>query len=239
MTPVLESRSLFKSYSQTRVLSDVTFTLPAAGRLAVLGSSGCGKSTLLRIIAGLEDADSGETLISGKAVIAAGKSLVPPHLRGISMVFQDLGLWPNLTAAQNIALGLGSAPVQEPRVIEALNLLGISDLSARKPSQLSGGQQQRVALGAALVSRPKLLLLDEPFTGLDWLTKERLLEEIRRITTQAGIALIMVTHDPFEARNLCDQVLTLDEGRTGDFGNWQDAIKSPRSPILKRFITEQ
>ena len=173
-------------------------------------------------------------MILGKPATAAGKSLIPPHERGIAMVFQDLGLWPNLTVAENIGMGTSPQLGRQEKINQIMALLSIGELANRKPSQLSGGQQQRVALGAALVSKPKLLLLDEPFTGLDWLTKERLLEEIRRIVTEKNISVVMVSHDPFEARSLCNQVMTLDEGKVLDFGTWEEVLKTPQSPILNR-----
>ncbi len=234
---LLELRQVSKSYGTTRVLTDIDLKLQPGSKLAILGPSGCGKSTLLRLIAGLDTPLAGEIRISGTEVTLGGRTLVAPHQRGIAMVFQDLGLWPNLTAAQNVALG--NASKSPNRVNEVMKLLGIAELAERKPAQLSGGQQQRVALGAALVSEPKLLLLDEPFTGLDWLTKERLLDEIKRLVTELKISVVILSHDPHEARHLCETVLRLEEARVKDFGTWESALKDPASLILKGLASDR
>lgn len=237
---VLAVENLSKSFGSHSVLSQLSLSLTEGESLAVLGPSGCGKSTLLRIIAGLEAANQGRILIQAKVATDAGDAVLAPHERGLSMVFQDLGLWPNLSVLENTMLGLYqrrdlTRALKFKRTMETLELLRIAQLKERKPSQISGGEQQRVALARAIVSNPRLLLFDEPFSGLDLVIKDSLFKELKEILKASSTSLLLVTHDPDEAQVLCTSVLTLEGGVTKDYGPWESVLSSPQSVILRLF----
>jgi ABC-type sugar transport system ATPase subunit len=155
------------------------------------------------------------------------------------MVFQDLALWPNLSVRDNILLGLSGAGLirqeAKTRAREALALCAIESLAERKPGTISGGEQQRAALARAIAGRPSYLLLDEPFSGLDLITKTKLLEEISALAVEQKITVLLVTHDPLEAMTLCRSALVLDNGRIAERGRWTNLLRTPQSPMLRIF----
>lgn len=206
MKPLLEILRLSHSYGSHTVFTDFFLAMNTMKHLALVGPSGCGKSSLLRLIAGLDVPERGTISIDNMVVTKDTYVLIPPHQRGVAMVFQDLALWPNLTVLENVELGLASSSLsrqeKHDRVLETLTLCRIEDLAQRKPSQLSGGQQQRVALARAIAVRPKLLLLDEPFTGLDDTLKAQLIADVRVLAAKHRITLLAVTHDHAEAVGL-------------------------------------
>lgn len=228
-----------KVYDGHAALSEVSFTVTSGEHLSILGPSGCGKSTALRLLAGLEAPSHGEVLLDGKAISEPDRIWMPPFLRGISMVFQDLALWPNLTAMGNVLLGLSGAKLTRrearTRAEEALTLCGIASLAHRRPGQLSGGEQQRVALARAIAARPRLLVLDEPFSSVDITTKARLLREIRSLAAQQHLTLLLVSHDPQEAAALCQTAVILEDGRVQESGPLRELILHPRSHTLQAF----
>jgi iron(III) transport system ATP-binding protein len=232
-------RSVSKLYDTHVVLDAVSFTLTAGEHTAILGPSGCGKSTALRLLAGLDVPSAGQVLLDGVIVSEPHHILRPPHLRGVAMVFQDLALWPNLSALDNVLLGLSGTRLTKQeaknRAREALALCAIESLAERKPGSLSGGQQQRVALARALAVQPSFLLLDESFAGLDLVTKAKLLDEIAGLATAQRVTIVLVTHDPYEASALCQSALVLNNGHVQESGTWQDLLSSPRSEMLKVF----
>ncbi|MHC4402411.1 MAG: ABC transporter ATP-binding protein [Planctomycetota bacterium] len=221
------------------VLDGTTLEVAVGETVVLLGSSGSGKSTLLRVIAGLEVPVRGEILIAGKPATRDERLLIPPHRRGIAMLFQDLALWPNLTAAGNVQLGLSglrlSRDDSQRRIEHALQLCGVANLAERRPGTLSGGQQQRVALARALAMQPKLLLLDEPLGGLDLVTKATILQEIARLKAELGFAIILVTHDPGEVRGLCDSLAVLQDARIVERGTVGEIRANPQSALGKAF----
>jgi len=234
-----EFRAVAKTYDGRPVLADVSFTVSAGEHLAILGPSGSGKSTILRLLAGLEAPSSGQVLLEGSVASQPHTVVIPPHRRRVGMVFQDLALWPNLSVKENILLGLSGARLTyqeaQRRAHEALALCAIESLAVRRPGKLSGGEQQRVALARALAVRPTYLLLDEPFSGLDLITKTALLQEISRLTTNQGCTLILVSHDPFEVTALCRSVLVLENGHVEEAGSLESLLHTPRSMMLKVF----
>jgi ABC-type Fe3+/spermidine/putrescine transport system ATPase subunit len=234
-----EFRSVSKLYDGRTALSEVSFVVTAGEHTAILGASGCGKSTLLRLLAGLDAPSAGQVLLDGSVVSQPHQILRPPHLRNLAMVFQDLALWPNLSVRDNILLGLSGAGLTKQeartRAREALALCDVESLAERKPGTISGGQQQRVALARAIAVRPSYLLLDEPFSGLDLMTKAKLLEEIAALAMAQKITVLLVTHDPLEAMTLCRSALVLDNGRIAECGRWADVLRAPRSPVLRIF----
>jgi ABC-type sulfate/molybdate transport systems ATPase subunit len=240
MTTWVSCRGLECSLGNQLVLRGTDFEVADSESVALLGSSGSGKSTLLRVIAGLEIARRGDVLIGGKPASSDGRRLIPPHRRGIAMLFQDLALWPNLTVAGNVRLGLSSLRLSrnqsQERIEQALNLCDISDLAARPPGTLSGGQQQRVALARALAMQPKLLLLDEPFGGLDLLTRQAVLQEIAALKSELDFAIVLVTHDPIEVRALCTSLAVLDDGRIAEHAALDEITANPQSALGKAFV---
>ena len=237
--PQFEFRSVSKTYDGRTVLAKVSFTVSTEEHTAILGPSGCGKSTVLRLLAGLDAPSAGQILLDGQVVSEPDKVLRSPHLRGVAMVFQDLALWPNLSVMENVLLGLSGAGLTKQeartRAHEALTLCAIESLADRKPGTISGGQQQRVALARALAVRPSFLLLDEPFSGLDLITKAKLLEEISVLAGERKLTILLVTHDPLEATTLCRSAIVLDNGHIAESGVLVDLLRTPQSEMLRIF----
>jgi ABC-type Fe3+/spermidine/putrescine transport system ATPase subunit len=234
-------RSVSHRYDSHVVLDAVSLTLTAGEHTAILGPSGSGKSTVLRLCAGLEAPSAGHVLVDGRVVSEPQHIVCPPHQRGVAMVFQDLALWPNLSVVDNVLLGLSGTRLTKPeaqtRAYAALSLCAIASLAQRKPGVLSGGEQQRVALARALAVQPAFLLLDEPFAGLDLVTKTKLLEEITALAEAQQLTIVLVTHDPLEATTLCQSALLLENGHVEGAGTWKDLLGNPRSELLTAFRT--
>lgn len=178
--------------------------------IALLGESGCGKSTILRILSGLEERVSGKIEIGGRTVLDENIFVEPEH-RNVGMVFQDYGLFPHMTVEQNVVYGLKGMSRVEKRVRlkEVLRLVNLKDVEKRYPHELSGGQQQRIALARAIAPKPKLLLMDEPFSNLDAALKKRIREELRDIIKSEGITSIIVTHDIEDADGTSDRIVKM------------------------------
>ena len=234
-----EFRSVSKNYGTHSVLRAVSFCVRPREDMAILGPSGGGKSTILRLLAGLEAPTAGAVFLDGRSVSEPNRILVPPHRRGISMLFQDLALWPNLSVIDNVLLGLSGLNLPkkhaESRAREVLVLCSIDGLADKKPGRLSGGEQQRAALARALAPEPDYLLLDEPFSSLDLVTKNSLLEDIRELATGRKITIVLVSHDPIEATTLCQRTIVVEEGRMAEEGEWTDLLRQPRSKVLRLF----
>jgi len=237
MTALLQAQNLGKSFRDHTVFRAVSFELHTGQHLALLGPSGCGKSTLLRMLAGLDAPTEGQLSLDGRLVSEPGRTLVPPHERKLALVFQDLALWPTLNALDNVLLGMARVPLTKTecraQALEALRICKIETLAHRKPAALSVGQQQRVALARAMAVRPKLLLLDEPFSSLDLPLKQELIGELRDLADQFSITLLLVTHDPSEANALCSQALMLEDGRICERGTWAELMANPVSKTLR------
>ncbi|TSE21391.1 Spermidine/putrescine import ATP-binding protein PotA [Tepidimonas alkaliphilus] len=231
----LEHARLRYPGSPRAALDDVSLALPAGALGVLLGPSGCGKTTLLRALAGLERLDEGQLTLEGQTVAARGVHW-PPEARRIGMVFQDYALFPHLSVADNVGYGLHrwTRLQRQQRVAEVLALVGLQGYERRYPHELSGGQQQRVALARALAPRPRLLLLDEPFSSLDVDLRERLAQELRTILKAAGITALFVTHDQMEAFALGDLIGVMHEGR---LHQWDDAYTLYHRPAT-RFVAE-
>ncbi|MGA0569935.1 ABC transporter ATP-binding protein [Variovorax sp. VNK109] len=220
---------------QKPAVDAVSFGL-AAGDIGVLiGPSGCGKTTLLRAVAGLEAVAGGDIRLAGD-VVGSPQGQMPPETRRIGMVFQDYALFPHLDVGRNVGFGIHHLPRAErtARVAEVLALVGLSGMEARHPHELSGGQQQRVALARALAPRPRLLLLDEPFSNLDVDLRERLAHEVRTILKQAQTTALFVTHDQMEAFAIGDAIGVMHEGR---LHQWADAYTLYHRPAT-RFVAD-
>lgn len=224
-----------KSFGPIEVLKNINLTVEENEFVVFVGPSGCGKSTLLRVIAGLEDATSGEVEIDGQQV-----NVVPPAKRGIAMVFQSYALYPHLTVRGNMALGLKQAghPKDEinRRISEASRMLSLQDYLERRPAELSGGQRQRVAIGRAIVRNPKLFLFDEPLSNLDAALRLNTRVEIANLHRQISASMIYVTHDQTEAMTLADKIVVLRDGRIEQIGSPMELYNDPANRFVAEFI---
>lgn len=213
--PLLSVTDLHFAHGRDQeVLNDASIALGEGEVLVVIGPSGCGKTTLLRCIAGLERPDSGSVTMAGD-LLSDRNVFVAPEKRGIGFVFQGLALFPHLTVQGNVAFGLQELTRSEriQRVADELRTVGLEGLGARYPHELSGGQQQRVAIARALVRRPRLMLMDEPFSDLDTHTRTNVRKEVLRILRTHGTAAIIVTHDREDAYHVADRIAEMDKGR--------------------------
>ena len=231
----LNVTQLNKSYGPTSIFENIDFSADEGEFVTLLGPSGCGKSTLLRCIAGLTDVDSGKILLQGQDIVP-----LPPQKRTIGMVFQSYALFPNMTVEKNVAFGLKmqkqpGGDIQK-RVMEALALVELTDFARRYPHQLSGGQCQRVALARSLVTRPRLLLLDEPLSALDARIRRHLREQIRNIQQELKLTTIFVTHDQEEALTLSDRIVLMNRGKIVQNGNAEALYTQPADLFAAGFI---
>ncbi|MBT3014235.1 MAG: ABC transporter ATP-binding protein [Candidatus Thiodiazotropha sp. (ex Clathrolucina costata)] len=233
----LEVRHASVRYGRQVVVDDVSFELESGVIGCLLGPSGCGKTSLLRAIAGFEPLVQGEILLHGRQVSRPGHTLAPEKRR-VGMVFQDYALYPHLTVGENVAFGLRgiSGKSQRQRVGELLVLVGLSGLEDKYPHQLSGGQQQRIALIRAMAPRPEILLLDEPFSGLDVELREQLAGEVRAILKREGVTAILVTHDQLEAFALADIIGVLGSGRLRQWDSGYHIYHRPADRFVAEFV---
>ncbi len=219
MSSLLSVESLSCAYANHVIVEGVSFAIKEGEIACLLGPSGCGKTTLLRALAGFNPVAAGSIRMQGQEVSSTSATL-PPEKRQMGMVFQDYALFPHLSVADNIAFGLKNKTRAEKNeiVLSMLHLVRLPDLSKRFPHELSGGQQQRVALARALASRPRLLLMDEPFSNLDTEMRKELSLEVRDIIKQQGIAAVVVTHDQEEAFVISDVLGILSDGKLQQWG---------------------
>lgn len=230
-------QNVSKVFAETKAVSQLTVEIAKGEFFSLLGPSGCGKTTTLRLIAGLERPDKGVITI-GDTVVASPDTWVPPEKRGIGIVFQDYALFPHMTVAQNVAFGLkgcGKEQAKE-RVEELLALTGLAGLGSRYPHELSGGQRQRVALARSLAPRPRVILLDEPFSNLDADLREELRGETKRILKEQGATTILVTHDQEEAFSLSDRIGVLRGGALEQMGSLMEIYHRPQTKFVADFV---
>ena len=238
LTKIFPSRNK-KSGEEVIAVNDFSFTIPDGKLIGLLGPSGCGKSTTLYMISGLQKPTGGKIFFGEEDVTD-----LSPENRGVGLVFQNYALYPHMTVKQNILFPLQNLRGADrmtkdamlERAREAANLVQISDLMDRKPSELSGGQQQRVAIARALVKMPKVLLLDEPLSNLDARLRLQTREEIRRIQTQTGITTIFVTHDQEEAMSISDMIVVMKKGVLQQIGRPQDVYDDPANLFVVKFL---
>jgi len=226
---------LSKRFTDTLAVDEVTLTVEPGETVGLVGPSGCGKTTTLRAIAGFETPDQGRVLFDGEDVTD-----VPPEQRDVGLVFQSYALFDNMTVSENVEFGLrmrGMArSAREERVGQLLEMLGIDDLAARDPTTLSGGQQQRVGLARALAIEPRILLLDEPMTGLDARLKTRLQEEIGSLLDDIDVTSLYVTHDQAEAMVMCDRIAVMNDGRIEQVGTPDEVYERPANGFVADFV---
>ncbi|GLU30025.1 sn-glycerol-3-phosphate ABC transporter ATP-binding protein UgpC [Brucella sp. NBRC 12950] len=231
----LEIDRVRKAYGELEVLKEVSISIGTGDFLVLLGPSGCGKSTLLNMIAGLEEITAGEIRIADKVV-----NDLSPKDRDIAMVFQSYALYPTMTVRQNIEFGMKirriSAQERDEAVQKAADLLQITHLLDRKPSQLSGGQRQRVAMGRAIVRQPKLFLFDEPLSNLDAKLRVDMRTEIKRLHARLGTTIVYVTHDQIEAMTLATRVAVMKDGIVQHLDEPQKVYDRPANVYVARFV---
>ncbi len=231
----VEFQDIALAFGSTAVLRNISLAIEPGEFFALLGPSGSGKSTLLRVLAGFAQAKAGRVLVDGKDLAD-----VPPWKRDIGMVFQNYALWPHMTVHDNVAFGLEERrlPRSEVRrkVAAALELVGLADLGARRPSQLSGGQQQRVALARTIAIEPKVLLLDEPLSNLDAKLRVHMRAELLALQRKLGVTTIFVTHDQEEALSISDRVAVLDAGIIQQVGTPIELFDHPANPFIANFV---
>lgn len=237
MSTQLELRNVQVNYGLVEAVKDVSLSLEKGEIGCLLGPSGCGKTSLLRAIAGFEAIASGEIFIHGNTVSSVAIN-TPPELRNVGMVFQDFALFPHLNVQRNIAFGLSAMnrSEQQKRVEQLLDLVGLAGHEMAYPHELSGGQQQRVALARAMAPAPEVLMMDEPFSGLDSELREQLANEIRQILKESKVTAILVTHDQHEAFAMADSIALLREGRIAQIDTPYNLYHNPADEFVARFI---
>ena len=232
----LELRNLKKSFtSDEYVLQGISLTIGKGEFITLLGASGCGKTTTLRIIAGLEQPDSGSVWLEGQDVTA-----LEPNRRDVNTVFQNYALFPHMNVAENIGYGLKIRKVPKgeikKKVKEMLELVQLEGYEKRKPSELSGGQRQRVAIARALANNPRVLLLDEPLGALDLQLRRAMQLELKRLQKKLGITFIYITHDQEEAINMSDRIVVMNKGRFEQIGTPDEIYDHPRTSYVATFV---
>ncbi|MCU1420965.1 MAG: transporter ATP-binding protein, partial [Microbacteriaceae bacterium] len=229
----LRLEGITKRFPGFTAIEDLDLTIPAGSFFALLGPSGCGKTTTLRLVAGLEEPTAGRILIGGKDVTST-----KPYQRPVNTVFQSYALFPHMTVLDNVSFGLKRRRIPDAveKAHEALRLVELDHLAARRPQQLSGGQQQRVALARAVVNRPALLLLDEPLGALDLKLRRQMQLELKTIQTEVGLTFVHVTHDQEEAMTMADTVAVMNKGRIEQMGSPEELYELPKTAFVANFL---
>ncbi|BCB02077.1 ABC transporter ATP-binding protein [Bacillus sp. KH172YL63] len=237
MSSYIDIQTVSKTFKDAHILTDITFSLTKGEILSVVGASGSGKSTLLRLLSGLESVTSGKLMIEGKDI-----SSTRPKDRQIGMVFQQPLLFPHMNVLENVMYGLAMKEKRKKenrkRAEEYIERVGLGDVMHHYPSELSGGQQQRVSLIRSLILKPKLLLLDEPFSALDLMRRKELRQWMRKMLKEEGTTVLFVTHDRDEAYEMGDRVGVLNEGRFLQIGTPEDIYYKPGSPFVASFMSD-
>ena len=235
----LTFENLSRRFGDKDALIDVTFSVEPGEVLCLLGPSGCGKSTLLRLIAGIDEPTGGRILMDGQEIAGPGR-FVAPESRGIGLVFQDYALFPHLNALDNVMFGLDELPRDERRAVAgvALRRVGLAARTGSFPEMLSGGEQQRVALARAVVPRPRVLLMDEPFSNLDKRMRDTVRDNTVALLRETGATSIIVTHDPEEAMRIADRIVLMRAGRIVQIGAARELYRQPADLDAARFFCE-
>ncbi|MEL6645275.1 MAG: ABC transporter ATP-binding protein [Pseudomonadota bacterium] len=237
-TPRLEIRRLKRRFEGRDVVDDVSLSVMPGDVTCLLGPSGCGKSTTLRIVAGVDRQTGGEVAIDG-AVVSGPSRHDPPEIRGVGLIFQDFALFPHLTVGDNVAFGLrGNKADNTRRVHTLLERVHLSGYADKYPHQLSGGEQQRVALARAVAPRPKVMLMDEPFSGLDNRLRDGIRDETLEILKEEGAAVLLVTHEPDEAMRMANEIALMRNGRIVQVGAPYNVYNAPVDKSAAAFFSD-
>ena len=226
-------------YGAVTAVRDFSFEIEPGEIVCLLGRSGCGKTTLLRLAAGVEEPGEGRILINDREV-SGGPTFLPPERRGVGLMFQDFALFPHLTNLANVMFGLKSLPKAEAEreALRALDRVGLADHAQAYPHMLSGGEQQRVALARAVAPRPSVLLMDEPFSGLDRRLREKVRDETLNVLRESRVTCVVVTHDPEEALAMSDRIVLMDRGTLIQSGTPEQIYTRPKDLFVARFFCE-
>ncbi|SNX71217.1 iron(III) transport system ATP-binding protein [Cereibacter ovatus] len=234
----LKVEHLTRAFGGSPVVNDVSLEVAPGQVTCLLGPSGCGKSTTLRMIAGVERPDSGRIAIDGR-IVCEGSLFLPPEARSVGLMFQDFALFPHLTVAQNVAFGLrGPREEKMRRVDDLLERVNLSGYGPKHPHQLSGGEQQRVALARALAPRPRVMLMDEPFSGLDNRLRDGIRDTTLEILKEEGAAVLLVTHEPDEALRMGDEIALMRAGRIVQRGSPYNVYNAPVDRAAAAFFSD-
>lgn len=237
LSPLVQLAGIRKCFDGKEVIPQLDLTINNGEFLTLLGPSGCGKTTVLRLIAGLETVDSGRIMLDNEDI-----THVPAENRYVNTVFQSYALFPHMTVFENVAFGLRmqKTPAAEitPRVMEALRMVQLETFAQRKPHQLSGGQQQRVAIARAVVNKPRLLLLDESLSALDYKLRKQMQNELKALQRKLGITFVFVTHDQEEALTMSDRIVVMCDGRIEQDGTPREIYEEPKNLFVAGFIGE-
>jgi iron(III) transport system ATP-binding protein len=238
LTPRLQTLNLTRRFGARAVVDDVSLDIAPGQVTCLLGPSGCGKSTTLRMIAGVDLPDAGRILIDGSEICGPGR-ILPPEARGVGLMFQDFALFPHLTVAQNVGFGLpGDRTSRMKRVGELLERVNLSSFGNMHPHELSGGEQQRVALARALAPRPRVMLMDEPFSGLDNRLRDGIRDTTLDLLKAEGAAVLLVTHEPDEALRMADEIALMRGGRIVQRGSPYNVYNSPVDRAAAAFFSD-
>ena len=236
--PRLEVQNLTRRFNGRAVVDDVSLSVASGQVTCLLGPSGCGKSTTLRMIAGVESPDAGRILIDGVEVFGP-RAALPPEARGVGLMFQDFALFPHLTVAGNVGFGLrGDRALRAARVDALLERVDLAGFQAKHPHELSGGEQQRVALARALAPRPRIMLMDEPFSGLDNRLRDGIRDTTLEVLKAEGAAVLLVTHEPDEAMRMGDEIALMRGGRIVQQGAPYNVYNAPHDRDAAAFFSD-
>lgn len=235
--PIIELRAIDKSYGANTIIEHFNLTINNGEFVTLLGPSGCGKTTILRLLAGLETCNGGSIILDGEDI-----TNLPAEKRHVNTVFQSYALFPHMTIFENVAFGLRLQKVPKAeikhRVIDALKMVQLEEMADRKPDQLSGGQQQRIAIARAVVLKPKVLLLDESLSALDYKLRHQMQNELKALQRKLGITFIFVTHDQEEALTMSDRIIVMRKGKVAQDGSPREIYESPKNLYVAQFIGE-
>lgn len=236
-TPVVMLTGIQKGFDGKDIITDFDLQINHGEFLTILGPSGCGKTTVLRLIAGLETVDQGQVILDGQDI-----TNLPAEQRHVNTVFQSYALFPHMTVFDNVAFGLRMQKVLTnkitPRVLEVLRMVQLEEFAQRRPNQLSGGQQQRVAIARAVVNKPKVLLLDESLSALDYKLRKQMQNELKALQRKLGITFIFVTHDQEEALTMSDRIVVMRDGKIEQDGSPREIYEEPKNLFVASFIGE-